>query len=99
MSSPTYPEWLIERAFGGTCVADTPGSDAKSSRWPAGESPPAAAEACAALLEHCNRETGDGALMLTFLVGGAGNGKSYLAKKFTNELAGQRVVRGKVCQP
>ncbi len=91
MTSPMYPDWLIERAFGGTCVADTPGSDAKSSRWPAGESPPAAAEACAALLEHCNRETGDGALMLTFLVGGAGNGKSYLAKKFTNELAGQRI--------
>lgn len=72
-----YPDWILERAFGGTDVADTPGSSKTSTKWSEGESMPAAREACELLVEACKGEESESTLV--FLVGGAGNGKSFLA--------------------
>ena len=86
-----YPQWLVERVFGGTHVADTPGSTVKTEHWPIGESPPVSKEVCDLLLAACHDEARDEGPVLVFLVGGAGNGKSFLAKQVANALAGSRV--------
>lgn len=86
-----YPEWLIERAFGGALVADTPGSQVTAEHWPVGASPPAAVEVCDLLLAACNDKAAASNPVFVFLVGGAGNGKSFLAKKVTGAVDGRRV--------
>lgn len=86
-----YPQWLMERVFGGTHVADTPGSVAAPEHWPIGESPPASEEVCDLLLTACGDKERDEGPVFVFLVGGAGNGKSFLAKKVASQLSGSRV--------
>lgn len=73
----SYPEWILERAFGGSDVADTPESRKSTEKWAEGRSMPASREACDLLVEAC-AESGSNSTLL-FLVGGAGNGKSHLA--------------------
>ena len=90
-----YPQWLMERVFGGTHVADTPGSIGISTteHWPVGESPPASEEVCDLLLAACGDKKRAEGPIFVFLVGGAGNGKSFLAKKVASELNGSRVEK------
>jgi len=90
---PNYPDWILERAFGGSMVADTPGHRPDSHHWPQGESAPAAADCCELLVEACNQSNPSNGAVFVFLVGGAGNGKSYLANKVTNEIAGKRLLQ------
>jgi len=85
-----YPDWLTGRYFGGSFVADTPGNDESAGDWPDGRSAPAAQECCDYLLKICNSPSPASVPVFVFLVGGAGNGKSYLAKKITNQLKGNR---------
>lgn len=84
-----YPHWILDRSFGGSLVADAPGSQVKSSNWPIGRSTPAARECCDLLINCCN-ESSDDLSTLVFLIGGAGNGKSFLANYVTNEIEGIR---------
>lgn len=86
-----YPEWLTGRYFGGAFVADTPGNEESAGSWPNGKSAPGAQECCDFLLEACNSSSPTDVPMLVFLIGGAGNGKSYLAKKVSNQLKGTRI--------
>jgi len=85
-----YPDWILERSFGGPMVADTPGNKPDSHHWPQGSSASAASECCDLLVDACNRKKRDKESVFVFLVGGAGNGKSYLANKVTNIIIGQR---------
>ena len=86
-----YPQWLVERAFGGTLVAETPGSGHSDENWPLGPSAPASEEVCDLLLAACNRGGDNNRRIFVFLVGGAGNGKSFLAKKVASAVQGRRI--------
>lgn len=88
---PSYPEWIMERSFGGTQVADAPVAGHGSGLWPTGDSAPAARECCDLLVDWCNAGKDPDESMLVFLVGGAGNGKSYLAKDVVRRLYGKRI--------
>ncbi len=92
----SYPEWILERSFGGSLVADTPGSKVESTHWPRGRSAAAAEECCDLLITECNQPKNKDVSHLVFLVGGAGNGKSYLAKKVTNEVKSTRKDKASV---
>ncbi|WP_273150780.1 hypothetical protein [Methylophaga thiooxydans] len=85
-----YPDWILERAFGGTQVADTPGYKIDS-KWPIGMSAPGARECCELLVNCCNQKSKDEHCTMVFLVGGAGNGKSFLANHVTNHILGKRI--------
>jgi hypothetical protein len=91
----TYPDWILERSFGGLGTAVSPGSKRDVEDWPDGPSPPMAREACDALVTACNEATGTGdPRCLVFLVGGAGNGKSKLAADTVSGVHGE--LLGKV---
>jgi len=87
-----YPHWIMQRSFGGTSVADTPGVSSENN-WPNGRSAPASRECCNLLIDACNSNDSSKHSVLVFLVGGAGNGKSYLAKDVTNRIKGKKTTR------
>lgn len=83
------PDWISERAFGGTHAAVAPTGKSVPSNWPDGLSAPAAQDVCDLLIDAC---TESGPLMentIVFLVGGAGNGKSYLANDVSQKINGK----------
>ena len=82
MTAGSYPPWIMERAPGGPDVAASPGGGKgiASSKWPEGPTAPVAKEASDLLLSACRTGLRSRSTIL-FLVGGAGNGKSWLAKK------------------
>ncbi|MCU4654701.1 hypothetical protein N8I71_17820 [Roseibacterium sp. SDUM158016] len=75
-----YPDWIIDRGFGGADVAVAPGLVHEQGKWPNGPSAPGSLEAVEKLAACC-RKDGDGKRCMVFLVGGAGNGKSFLASR------------------
>lgn len=78
--SNSYPEWLQERAFGGSEVAVSPNNcSGEDSRWPNGPSVPGVGIAVEHLFNACLGQVSSPQLI--FLVGGAGNGKSFMANK------------------
>jgi hypothetical protein len=68
---------LLQRSFGGEDVAIAPGADIDPF-WPTGPSAVGAMDVCERLAVHL-RESVDQVSEWVFLVGGAGNGKSFLA--------------------
>lgn len=89
-----YPDWILERSYGGIGAAAAPFSPSTGGDWPIGEYPPMAKEACDALALECNsgKQNGDHAPYLVFLVGGAGNGKSELARDFLSQVNAKRLT-------
>ena len=83
-----YPKWVGERGFGGANVADSPVVRGESTHWPVGKCASGALECCELLIDACNAGNGDQQTMV-FLVGGAGNGKSFLANKVSNDINGK----------
>ena len=75
-----YPDWMIDRGFGGTDVAVAPGLVHDQGKWPDGPSAPGSLEAVEKLVASC-RKAGNGMRCMVFLVGGAGNGKSFMASR------------------
>jgi len=74
---------LPERSFGGSEVAVRPDDWPPNSFWPVGPSAPGADE----MLEWLSRSlTSASEPILAFLVGGPGNGKSYLTGRFVSDL-------------
>jgi hypothetical protein len=92
----SYPEWIMERAFGGTQVADASGGQELDGCWPRGKAAPAASDCCALLLMACKNRVRTKPGVMVFLVGGAGNGKSFLAKQFTSQLRAKKTSAGGV---
>lgn len=90
MESKQYPTWVMERYFGGTHVADVPGDHRGESVWPEGDVAPAAAECCDVLVESTRDLSDASNCTFVFLVGGAGNGKSFLARRVAQNLQGKR---------
>ena len=88
----SYPRWIEERAPGGGDVAATPGGgqDSAASSWPIGPSAPVAEEASDLLLSACRSGLATRQTILV-VVGGAGNGKSWLAKKVVEASGATRV--------
>ncbi|WP_159308996.1 hypothetical protein [Spiribacter roseus] len=86
-----YPEWILERAFGGTHVAETPGDSSVTTFWPTGKSAPGAKECCNLLIDCCNDPSPPQNSVMVFLVGGAGNGKSFLAQYAAKSVRGERI--------
>ena len=86
-----YPGWLKEKAFGGTQSADSPESSIGTAAWPIGACAPGAKQCCAALLHACEEAQSDVGNCIVFLVGGAGNGKSHLAKTVTDAIDGKLI--------
>ncbi len=89
-----YPDWILERSYGGIGAAASPFSPLTGGDWPIGEYPPMAKEACDALAIECNsgKPNGDRPPYLVFLVGGAGNGKSELARDFLSQIDAKRLT-------
>lgn len=87
----SYPEWIMGRSFGGARVADASGAGTTDGSWPRGETAPAAEACCRLLVDACNENEPGNESLLVFLVGGAGNGKSFLAREVTNEIHGERL--------
>lgn len=78
----SYPAWLRERSPGGEGVAVTPlGGD--GANWPVGPSAPISSEACRILVESCRSNAATRVIVV--LVGGAGNGKSELARRVAKD--------------
>lgn len=76
----SYPAWLQDRAFGGSEVAvSSNNGTGDPGPWPDGPSVPGAQRAIERLSRAC-RVQGSSPQMV-FLVGGAGNGKSFMASK------------------
>jgi hypothetical protein len=88
---------LLERSFGGQDVAIAPGTEIDSF-WPIGPSALGATDVCQRLINHLRESPVDQVAEWVFLVGGAGNGKSFLAndvvKKSECDLASE-VVDGR----
>ena len=70
--------WLLERAFGGEEAAVTP-TRGPSGKWPESSGAPGATELLQHLVTLTKRKSGEGEWV--FLLGGAGNGKSYIARR------------------
>jgi hypothetical protein len=73
---------LQKRAFGGEDVAARPGSE-DDSWWPKGPLLPGVGEVLDAFESAVNNAEG---LSIVFLLGGAGNGKSYAARELSSRL-------------
>ncbi|CUK16849.1 hypothetical protein RUE5091_04048 [Ruegeria denitrificans] len=86
----SYPSWIADRAFGGAGVAAAPNLFTAKDNWPDGPSAPGAMEAVSSLIEG-GIKTNDGIVRLVFLVGGAGNGKSFMASRVVQETGAQNM--------
>ena len=91
-SANSYPRWILERAFGGIKVADSPLTVEDTSRWPSGVAAPMAKEVCDVLANVCrnNGDLEDDPSCFIFLIGGAGNGKSRLAGETVKKIEAQQ---------
>lgn len=79
MATP-YPAWIQDRAFGGREVAVSPNSaSSEKGPWPDGPSVPGVDSALGRLTEACLVRGAKPRFV--FLVGGAGNGKSFMANR------------------
>jgi hypothetical protein len=79
--------WILNRAFGGGDVADSPQGKAEDdNKWPRGLSSPSASECCDLLKTACESAEESDVSVMVFLIGGAGNGKSYLARSLIERL-------------
>ena len=92
-SEDSYPRWILERAFGGIKVADSPLTVEDTSRWPSGVAAPMAKEVCDVLVNVCQRngDLEDDLSCFIFLIGGAGNGKSRLAGETVKKIEARQV--------
>lgn len=86
----SYPNWILERSFGGIRVAASPLNGASADKWPSGPSSPMSFEACRAMMMACSAGDSLGPAHMVFLVGGAGNGKSRLAAQVVEHVHGIR---------
>lgn len=81
---------LVERGFAGGDVATSPSRD-DDSFWPEGPSPIGVSELVELIHREANRKTGvrKKESHWVFLLGGAGNGKSFAARALLNKLSPQ----------
>jgi len=89
--SSDYPAWIYERSFGGPEVAATPTRLQAGGPWPDGPASPFASTACDKLVKACSAVGEQERPCLLFLVGGAGNGKSYLSGRVVKEACTKRI--------
>lgn len=83
-----YPAWILERSFGGISSAVSPNSVGEVGPWPEGRMAPGAREACDRIIQACNGKVKDDPPCFVFLVGGAGNGKSKIARDVAEGIKG-----------
>lgn len=97
MTVSRYPDWIMERALGGSTTAESPSSISSHHSWPDGREAPVARSACTVLADVAREKPsnlGGPAPCWVFLVGGAGNGKSKLARATLDELGVEPLDQG-----
>ena len=75
-----YPSWITERFYGGKDTAEGPLTERQSEKWPEGPNAPMVDGVCNILIDKLKSFNSHKKPCLVFLVGGAGNGKSRIAR-------------------